>query len=63
MNVVKVYSDIGYFSKNFEMILKKEEMRKYDLLQGKEAKFARFGCNFQEKLIRKAFLKASWLNA
>ena len=39
------------------MILKKEEMRKYDLLQGKEAKFARFGCNFQEKLIRKAFLK------
>ena len=44
------------------MILKKEEMRKYDLLQGKEAKFARFGCNFQEKLIRKAFL-ALWLIA
>lgn len=31
-------------------------MRKYNLLEGKEAKFARFGCNFQEKLIRNAFL-------
>ena len=30
-------------------------MRKYNLLEGKEAKFARFGCNFQEKLIRNAF--------
>ena len=38
------------------MILSKEEMRKYNLLEGKEAKFARFGCNFQEKLIRNAFL-------
>ena len=38
-----------------EMILEKEEMRKYNLLESKEAKFARFGCNFQDKLIRKAF--------